>query len=50
MGADRFLRHIAKAGFDGEIVLEINTRKATPGESREAELREALEFAREHFA
>ena len=49
MGADRFLRHIAKAGFDGEIVLEINTRKAMPGESRAAELREALEFAREHF-
>ena len=49
MGADRFLRHIAAAGFDGEIILEINTRKASPGESREAELREALEFAREHF-
>jgi len=49
MGADRFLRHIAAAGFEGEIVLEINTRKATQGAEREAELREALEFAREHF-
>ena len=49
MGADRFLRHIAAAGFDGEIVLEINTRKAAPGPTREAELREALDFAREHF-
>jgi sugar phosphate isomerase/epimerase len=49
MGADRFLRHIAAAGFDGEIVLEINTRRASAGGTREAELREALEFARTHF-
>jgi sugar phosphate isomerase/epimerase len=49
MGADRFLRHIATAGFDGEIILEINTRRASAGPTREAELREALEFAREHF-
>jgi len=49
MGADRFLRHLATIGFDGEIVLEINTRKATPGPTRTAELREALEFTRTHF-
>ncbi|HVX54837.1 sugar phosphate isomerase/epimerase [Nocardioides sp.] len=48
-GADRFLRHLAASGFDGEIVLEINTRKASSKQSREADLRESLEFAREHF-
>ena len=36
-------------GFDGHIVLEINTRKASTREEREADLRESLEFAREHF-
>jgi len=49
MGADVFLRHLAHSGFDGEIVLEINTRKAASREAREADLRESLEFAREHF-
>lgn len=48
-GADRFLRHLASAGFDGEIVVEINTRKAATKADREADLRESLEFAREHF-
>lgn len=50
MGAAAFLRHIAAAGFDGEIVVEINTRKCGSREEREADLRESLEFAREHFA
>ena len=27
MNADGFLRHLAETGFDGEIILEINTRK-----------------------
>ena len=49
MRADAFLRHVADSGFDGEIVLEINTRKAADREQREADLRESLEFAREHF-
>ncbi len=49
MRADAFLRHVADAGFDGEIVLEINTRKAANREQREADLRASLEFAREHF-
>ena len=44
-----FLRHLAGTGFDGEIVLEINTRKAADREERERDLRESLEFAREHF-
>jgi sugar phosphate isomerase/epimerase len=49
VGAADFLRHIAGSGFRGEIVLEINTRKAASREEREKDLRESLEFAREHF-
>jgi len=48
MGAAAFLRHLSATGFGGEIVLEINTRKAGTREEREADLRESLEFAREH--
>jgi sugar phosphate isomerase/epimerase len=48
-GADRFLEHLAGSGFDGEIVVEINTRKATSKADRETDLRESLEFARRHF-
>jgi sugar phosphate isomerase/epimerase len=48
-GADRFLQHLAGSGFDGEIIVEINTRKAATKADREADLRESLEFAREHF-
>ncbi|MCW2816690.1 MAG: sugar phosphate isomerase/epimerase [Nocardioides sp.] len=50
MGAEAFLHHLAGTGFAGDIVLEINTRKCTTREEREADLRESLEFAREHFA
>jgi sugar phosphate isomerase/epimerase len=50
MGAADFLRHVADSGFAGDVVLEINTRKAASREQREADLRESLEFAREHFA
>ena len=49
MGAAPFLRHLAKVGFAGEIIVEINTRKASTREGRVADLRESLEFAREHF-
>jgi sugar phosphate isomerase/epimerase len=49
MNAAAFLRHLAATGFDGEIVLEINTRKAATKADREADLRESLDFAREHF-
>lgn len=48
-GAAEFLRHAAQSGFRGEIVVEINTRKASSREEREKDLRESLEFAREHF-
>jgi sugar phosphate isomerase/epimerase len=49
MDAAGFLRHLAGTGFDGHIVVEINTRKAATRDEREADLRESLEFAREHF-
>lgn len=49
MNAAGFLRHLAAVGFDGEIVLEINTRRCGTRDEREADLRESLEFAREHF-
>jgi sugar phosphate isomerase/epimerase len=50
MGAAAFLRHLAGTGFDGEIVLEINTRKCSSREERERDLLESLQFAREHLA
>ena len=49
VGAAEFLRHVARTGFRGEIVVEISTRKASSREEREKDLRESLEFAREHF-
>jgi sugar phosphate isomerase/epimerase len=49
VGAADFLHHLARAGFRGEIVLEINTRKASTREEREKDLTESLEFARDHF-
>lgn len=50
MGAEGFLHHLATTGFAGDIVLEINTRRCNSRAEREADLRESLEFAREHFA
>jgi sugar phosphate isomerase/epimerase len=49
IGAAEFLRHVAGTGFRGEIVVEISTRKAPSRDERENDLRESLEFAREHF-
>ncbi|WP_232676372.1 sugar phosphate isomerase/epimerase [Nocardioides sp. R-C-SC26] len=49
MRAAEFLRHIATTGFEGDIVLEINTRRCATREERELDLRESLEFARTHF-
>ena len=42
--------HLADVGFGGEIVVEINTRRCSSREERERDLRESLDFAREHFA
>ncbi len=49
VGAAEFLRHASSTGFRGEIVVEINTRKAANRTDREKDLRESLDFAREHF-
>jgi sugar phosphate isomerase/epimerase len=49
VGASEFLQHLARTSFAGEIVVEINTRKRSTRPEREADLRESLEFAREHF-
>ena len=49
-GAAEFLQHLAATGFDGEVVVEINTRRCSDRSEREADLRASLEFAREHLA
>ncbi len=49
MGAAEFLRYLAGAGYAGDLILEINTRKAADEAERERDLVESLEFAREHF-
>jgi sugar phosphate isomerase/epimerase len=49
-GAAEFLQHLGRTGFAGEIVVEINTRRCRDAAEREADLRESLEFAREHLA
>jgi sugar phosphate isomerase/epimerase len=49
MAAQGVLEHVAASGFDGDVVVEINTRKATTREQREADLRDSLAFAREYF-
>jgi sugar phosphate isomerase/epimerase len=50
MAADAFLRHLATTGFAGDVVLEINTRKCVDRAERERDLRESLDFARQHLA
>ncbi len=45
-----FLEGLARDGFDGHIVVEINTRKAGTRAARESDLLEALAFCRLHFA
>jgi sugar phosphate isomerase/epimerase len=46
--AQAFLEHVAASDYSGEIVVEINTRKASDQETREADLLESLAFARLH--
>lgn len=50
MQADAFLHHLAGAGFGGQIIVEINTRRCDTPAERERDLAESLAFAREHFA
>ncbi|MEJ7794366.1 MAG: sugar phosphate isomerase/epimerase [Nocardioides sp.] len=49
MHASDFLAHVAASGFGGDVVIEINTRKAANRKQREVDLRNSLEFARAHF-
>ncbi|CAN3981360.1 hypothetical protein KPATCC21470_4023 [Kitasatospora purpeofusca] len=44
------LEHLARTGFDGHVVLEVNTRRSTSPAEREADLAEALAFTRLHLA
>ena len=43
------LRHLAASGFAGTVVVEVSTRKAGDRAAREADLAEALAFARQHL-
>jgi sugar phosphate isomerase/epimerase len=44
------LQGLAAGGFDGQVVVEISTRKAADRAERETDLAESLEFARRHLA
>ncbi len=44
------LERLARSGYDGHVVVEVNTRRAMSGAEREADLAEALAFARLHLA
>jgi sugar phosphate isomerase/epimerase len=44
------LERLASRGFDGTVVVEINTRNALTRTEREADLAEALAFTRRHLA
>ena len=44
------LRGLAERGFDGQVVVEISTRKAATREQREIDLAESLAFARHHLS
>jgi sugar phosphate isomerase/epimerase len=44
------LERLAGRGFDGHVVIEVNTRRAMSAAEREADLAEALAFTRLHLA
>lgn len=44
------LDRLARRSFEGTVVLEVNTRRAADPQEREADLAEALAFARLHLA
>ncbi|MER5489786.1 sugar phosphate isomerase/epimerase [Streptomyces sp. NPDC002490] len=44
------LERLVPGGFDGHVVIEVNTRRAMSGAEREADLAEALAFTRRHLA
>jgi sugar phosphate isomerase/epimerase len=49
VGAGIFLNHLAATGFDGDVVVEVNTRRSPDRAARERDLLESLEFAHEHL-
>lgn len=49
MPVAEFLQHLAGSGFDGEIIVEITTRKSGSREARAEALTESLAFARRHL-
>ena len=48
--AAEVLHHLARRGFTGHVVLEINSRKAQTRAQREIDLAESLAFAKTHLA
>ena len=44
------LRSLTGRGFRGSVAVEVSTRRVTSRDAREADLREALEFARRHLS
>ncbi|HUR72906.1 MAG TPA: sugar phosphate isomerase/epimerase, partial [Sporichthya sp.] len=44
------LETLARRGFTGSVVLEVNTRRCSNRREREADLAEALAFTRLHLA
>ena len=44
------LEGLALSGFDGHVVIEVNTRRAMSAAERETDLAEALAFTRLHLA
>jgi sugar phosphate isomerase/epimerase len=48
--ADLVLNYLAEQGFDGHVVLEVNSRKSETRSQREIDLAESLAFARLHLA
>lgn len=48
--AEELCRKLDSTGFEGHVVLEINTRRCSNRDERQQDLRESLEFARQHFS
>lgn len=44
------LAHLAASGYDGHVVVEVNTRRAMSAVERDADLAEALAFTRLHLS
>ena len=44
------LASLGSRGYDGMVVLEVNTRRAETSEERRADLAEALDFTRQHLS